>query len=434
MSNIVAIVGRPNVGKSTFYNRLIGSKDAIVDDVSGVTRDRQYGICEWNGKRFTVVDTGGFVKDSSEIFERAIRSQVTIAVEEADAIIFMVDAATGITDLDDDMANMLRRTKKPVFLAVNKVDNHDRLMEANEFWSLGFEETYFIAAISGSATGDILDAITEILPDDEPFETELPKFAIVGQPNVGKSSLTNALLGEQRNIVTDIAGTTRDSIHSTYNKFGKEFVLIDTAGLRKKTKVREDLEFYSVMRAIRAIDESDTCILMIDARDGVTAQDMNILGLIKDRNKGVLIVVNKWDLIEKETNTARDYEKELKDKIAPFKDIPVLFTSVIQKQRIMKVIDLALEVNENRQRKITTSKLNEFIEEIVDHYPPPSHKGRFARIKYATQLPLHYPAFAIFCNNPKYVKASYKQYVENKMRETWNFSGSTITIYFRKSS
>ena len=434
MSNIVAIVGRPNVGKSTFYNRLIGSKDAIVDDVSGVTRDRQYGICEWNGKRFTVVDTGGFVKDSSEIFERAIRSQVTVAVEEADAIIFMVDAATGITDLDDDMANMLRRTKKPVFLAVNKVDNHDRLMEANEFWSLGFEETYFIAAISGSATGDILDAITEILPDEVPFETELPKFAIVGQPNVGKSSLTNALLGEERNIVTDIAGTTRDSIHSIYNKFGKEFVLIDTAGLRKKSKVREDLEFYSVMRAIRAIDESDVCILMIDARDGVTAQDMSILGLIKDRNKGVLIVVNKWDLMEKETNTARDYEKDLKDKIAPFNDIPILFTSVTQKQRIMKVIDLALKVNENRQRKITTSKLNEFIEEIVDRYPPPSHKGRFAKIKYATQLPLHYPAFAIFCNNPKYVKDSYKNYVENKLREAYDFSGSTITIYFRKSS
>lgn len=433
MANIVAIVGRPNVGKSTFYNRMIGERQAIVDDVSGVTRDRMYGTCEWNGKSFTVIDTGGFVRDSDEVFETAIRTQVKIAIEEAAIIIFMVDVTTGITDLDEQVAHVLRRTDKPVFLAVNKVDNHERLIDANEFWSLGFEDTYFLASISGSGTGDLLDAVAEQLEDDSAgSDTSLPKFAIVGRPNVGKSSLTNALLGEERNIVTPIAGTTRDPIHSTYSKFGKEFILIDTAGIRKKKKVHEDLEFYSVMRAVRAIEEADVIFLMVDAQSGVEAQDMNIFNLAKRRNKGIVVLVNKWDLIEKETNTARDFEKEIKKKLAPFVDLPVLFVSALEKQRIFKAIEIGLEVFQNRSQKIRTSVLNEVIGGAIEAYEPPSHRGKFIKIKYITQLPTYYPAFAFFCNYPKYIKESYRNYLENQLRKYFNFKGVPIGIFFRK--
>ena len=421
MGNIVAVVGRPNVGKSTFYNRLIGERQAIIDDVSGVTRDRQYGTSEWNGKTFTVVDTGGFVKDSDDVFEAAIRDQVQIAIDEAAVILFMVDCTTGVTDLDEEVANMLRRTDRPVLLVVNKVDNHNRLMEANEFWSLGFEQTFFLSSLTGSGTGDLLDAVTEHIEEDPPLETDLPKFAIVGQPNVGKSSFTNALLGEDRNIVTDIAGTTRDSIHSKYNKFGKEFLLIDTAGIRKKSKVHENLEFYSVMRAIKAIDEADVCFLMIDAKDGIEAQDMSIFRLAQRRNKGVVILVNKWDLLEKETNTARDYERNLREKLAPFNDLPIVFISVLEKQRIFQAIEAGLKVYENRTRKIKTSELNEVMLAAIDRYPPPSHRGRFVKIKYVTQLPVYYPAFAFFCNNPKHVKENYRNYLENQLRKSFEF-------------
>ncbi len=433
MGNIVAIVGRPNVGKSTLYNRLIGERQAITDDISGVTRDRMYGTCEWNGKTFTVVDTGGFVRNSEDIFEAAIRTQVRIAIDEATAIVFMVDVTTGITDLDEEVADMLRRTDKPVFLAVNKVDNHQRLIDANEFWSLGFDNTFFIASISGSGSGDLLDGITEILPEKEDSDADsIPKFAIVGQPNVGKSSFTNALLGEERNIVTDIAGTTRDPIHSTYTKFGKKFMLIDTAGMRKKAKVHEDLEFYSVMRAIRAIEDADVCFLILDAQDGVEAQDMKIFDLAKKRNKGIVLLINKWDLMEKETNTARDYEKEIKNKIAPFTDVPVLFISALEKQRIFKAIEVGLKVYENRTRKIKTSVLNEVIGDVIDRNEPPSHRGRFVKIKYITQLPTYYPAFAFFCNYPKHVKESYRNFLENQLRSHFDFTGVPIGIFFRK--
>lgn len=431
-NNIVAIVGRPNVGKSTLYNRLIGERQAIIDDTSGVTRDRQYGSSFWNGKTFTVVDTGGFVKNSEDVFEAAIRSQVQIAVQEARVIVFMVDVTTGITDLDEEVADLLRRSDKPVFLAVNKVDNSQRMMDANEFWSLGFEETYFLSSLTGSGSGELLDAVVEHIEEDNEEESEIPKFAIVGQPNVGKSSLTNALLGQERNIVTEIAGTTRDSIHTKYAKFGKEFLLIDTAGIRKKSRVHEDLEFYSVMRAIKAIEEADVCILMIDAQVGLEAQDMSIFRLAQRRNKGIVILVNKWDLVEKETNTARDYEAEIKNRIAPFTDVPVVFISATEKQRIFKAIEVALEVYDNRQRKIKTSELNEVMLEAIERYPPPAHRGRFVKIKYVTQLPTYYPAFAFFCNNPKHVKENYKNYLENQLRKHFHFTGAPLSVFFRK--
>ena len=431
-NNIVAIVGRPNVGKSTFYNRLIGERQAIIDNTSGVTRDRQYGTSFWNGKTFTVVDTGGFVKNSEDVFESAIRSQVRIAIDEARVIVFMVDVTTGITDLDAEVADMLRRSDKPVYLAVNKVDNGKRMIEANEFWGLGFEQTFFLSAITGSGSGELLDEVVEHIDVEEPGEDKIPKFAIVGQPNVGKSSLTNALLGEDRNIVTEIAGTTRDSIHSKYSKFGKEFLLIDTAGIRKKSKVYEDLEFYSVMRAIRAIEEADVCLLMIDAQTGIEAQDMNIFRLAQKRNKGIVLLVNKWDLLEKETNTLRDMEKDLRNRIAPFNDVPIVFISVLEKQRIFKAIEAALEVYENRNRKIKTSQLNEIMQEAIERYPPPVHRGRLVKIKYVTQLPTYYPAFAFFCNNPKHVKENYKNYLENQLRKHFNFSGVPIGVFFRK--
>ncbi|MBP6827790.1 MAG: ribosome biogenesis GTPase Der [Saprospiraceae bacterium] len=431
MGNIVAIIGRPNVGKSTLYNRLVGMRDAITDDFSGVTRDRKYGFCEWNGKRFTVVDTGGFVQSSEDVFEKAIRNQARIAIEEAAVLLFIVDAQTGITDLDEEIARLLRRGDKPVFLVVNKVDNHKSLMEANEFWGLGFENTYFIASISGSGTGDLLDAVVEFIQDEPVMETELPKFAIVGRPNVGKSSLTNALLGEERNIVTPVAGTTRDPIHSVYNKFGKEFVLIDTAGIRKKSKVEEDLEFYSVMRAIRAVEEADVCMLVLDATQGIESQDLNILRLAQKRHKGLVILVNKWDLVTKETNTARDYEQAIKNKLAPFNDIPVMFISALDKQRIFQAVELAMSVYENRTRRIKTSELNEVMMAVIEATPPPSVHARYPKFKYVTQLPTPFPSFAFFVNNPNYVRDSYKQFLENQLRQHFNFTGVPMEVYMR---
>ncbi|MCB0601755.1 MAG: ribosome biogenesis GTPase Der [Saprospiraceae bacterium] len=434
MAQIVAIVGRPNVGKSTLYNRLIGEQEAIIDDISGVTRDRKYGSCEWNGKTFTVIDTGGFVHGSDDVFEKAIRNQVKIAIDEANIILFMVDVTTGITDLDEEVARMLRKTDKDVFVIVNKADNPNRLLAANEFYSLGFENTFFLSAISGSGTGEILDAIAERIEFQEETEEEetLPRFAIIGQPNVGKSSLTNALLGFERNIVTEIAGTTRDSIHSHYNQFGKEFLLIDTAGLRKKGKVHEDLEFYSVIRAIRAVEEADVCLLMIDAETGIEAQDMQIFQLAVRRRKGVVILVNKWDLVEKETNTAKEVEDRIKQKLAPFNDVPVVFISATEKTRIFKAIEVAMDVYERRNQKIRTPELNTWLEEVTTAHPPPSHRGKFVKIKYGNQLPLAYPAFAFFCNYPAAVKGSYKNYLENQLRKRYNFTGVPVAIYFRE--
>jgi GTPase len=432
MGNIVAIVGRPNVGKSTLYNRLVGHREAIVDNESGVTRDRKYGTTEWNGKKFIVVDTGGFVEGSDDVFEAAIRSQVKLAIEEASVLLFMVDTTTGITDLDEEVANMLRRSRKPILLVVNKVDNGERMLDANEFWSMGFENVYFVSAMSGSGTGDLLDALTDQVEEYVPLETDLPKIAIVGQPNVGKSSLVNALLDEDRNIVTDIAGTTRDPIHTHYNKFDKEFIIIDTAGIRKKAKVHENLEFYSVMRAIQAIEKCDVAVIMIDAQTGVEAQDMAIFRLASERHKGVVILVNKWDLVEKTTNTARDYEAEIKRRIAPFDDVPIIFISVTEKQRILKAVELALEVAENRKQKIKTSVLNEWLEEASVRNTPPAHRGHLIKVKYMTQLPLYYPAFALFCNHPKHVPDNFKRFLENDLRKKFNFSGVPISLFFRE--
>jgi GTP-binding protein len=430
----VAIVGRPNVGKSTFFNRLLEQRKAIVDDVSGVTRDRQYGVAEWAGKSFNLIDTGGFVPDSEDIFETEIRKQVLIALEEANALIFMVDAATGITGLDEAMADVLRRTTKPVFLAVNKVDNSERLLEAAEFYSLGFDEIYFLSSMTGSGTGELLDALTAQIKEEQtiPEEEGLPKFAIIGQPNVGKSSLLNALIGQERTIVSDIAGTTRDTIHTRYNLFKKDFVLIDTAGIRRKTKVQEDLEFYSVIRAIKAMDEADVCLLMLDASKGITAQDLNIFSLAVKKGKGIVVLVNKWDVVEKETNTAKEYEKELKQRLAPFTDVPILFISVIDKTRIFRAVESALEVYENRQRKVTTSQLNEVMLQAVEAYHPPVVRGAPLKIKYVTQLPTQVPSFAFFCNFPDDVKQPYKNYLENKLRENFNFKGVPVRLFFRK--
>lgn len=431
MGNIVAIVGRPNVGKSTLYNRLVGARDAITDDFSGVTRDRKYGFCEWNGKRFTVVDTGGFVHGSNDVFESAIRDQARIAMDEAAVILFMTDAQTGVTDLDEQLAKLLRRSDKPVFLIVNKVDNYHNVLDANEFWGLGFENTFFVASISGSGTGDLLDAVVEHIHNEPEVESDVPKLAIVGRPNVGKSSLTNALLGEERNIVTPVAGTTRDPIHSRYNKFGKEFILIDTAGIRKKTKVEEDLEFYSVMRAIRAVEEADVCLLVLDATQGIESQDLNILRLAQKRHKGVVILVNKWDLVKKETNTARDFERAIKNRMAPFDDVPVLFISALEKQRIFQAVETALEVYANRTRRIKTAELNDMMLKIIEETPPPSVKGRYPKFKYVTQLPTHFPAFAFFVNNPNWVRDSYIQFLENQLRKHFDFTGVPIEVYMR---
>ena len=435
MSFTVAITGRPNVGKSTFFNRMLEQRKAIVDDVSGVTRDRQYGVAEWIGRTFNVIDTGGFVVGSDDVFEREIRKQVHIAIDEANVIIFMVDAAAGITNLDESMADLLRRSTKPIFLVVNKVDNHTRMMEASEFYSLGFEHIFFLSSISGSGTGELLDAIVALMPaesDSVTGEEEIPKFAIIGQPNVGKSSLLNALIGQERTIVSDIAGTTRDTIHTHYNLFNKEFVLIDTAGIRRKNKVNEDIEFYSVIRAIKAMDEANVCMIMIDAEKGITAQDLSIFAMAVKKGKGIVMLVNKWDLVEKETNTARDYEKELKQRLAPFSDVPILFISVTEKQRLLKSIEAALMVFENRQRKVATSKLNEVMLKAIEQFHPPVVRGNAVKIKYVTQLPTFAPTFAFFCNYPDDVKLPYQNYLENKLRENFDFAGVPVRLFFRK--
>ena len=434
MGNIVAIVGRPNVGKSTLFNRLVGQKKAIVDEVSGVTRDRIYGKSDWNGIEFSIVDTGGYIVNSDDIFEEEIRKQVNLAIEESDVILFLVDVASGITDMDAEMAEILRKSKKRVILTVNKVDNHERRFDSYEFYNFGLGDPFCISSINGSGTGELLDELVKDFKKEDELlvEPEIPRIAIVGRPNVGKSSLINSLIGEERNIVTPIAGTTRDAIHTRYNKFGHDFYLIDTAGLRRKGKVTEDLEFYSVLRSIRAIENSDVCLLMVDATQGLESQDMNIFNLIIKNRKGVVLVVNKWDLVEKETQTMAEFTRLIKKRVAPFQDIPIVFASALTKQRILKALEEGLEVFENRRRKIPTSKLMEFVEETVGAYPPPSYKGKMVKIKYATQLPTYAPSFVFFCNLPQYIKEPYKRYMENKMREKYNFTGVPLQLFFRQ--
>ena len=432
--SLVAIVGRPNVGKSTLFNRLVGHRQAIVDETAGTTRDRHYGKTDWNGKEFSIIDTGGYAVNTDDIFEDEIRRQVLLAIDEADLILFMVEVKTGITDLDMMMADVLRRSEKKVLVVCNKVDNYDLIYQSHEFYSLGLGDVFCISSMSGSGTGDLMDEILKNLPEDAKAEEmeDLPRITIVGRPNVGKSSLTNALLGEERNIVTNIAGTTRDSIHTRYNKYGMDFYLVDTAGMRKKGKEMEDLEFYSVMRSIRAIENSDVCILMLDAQQGLESQDLNIHNLIVRNRKGCVIVVNKWDLIEKENNTMKEWKEFLEKKLAPFNDIPIIFTSVLNKQRILEVLQQAIRVYNSRRRRIPTSELNDFILPIIEDYPPASTKGKYIRIKYATQLPTPTPQFAFFVNLPQYIKENYRRYLENKIRGEWDFSGVPIQIYFRQ--
>ena len=450
MGKLVAIVGRPNVGKSTLFNRLIGQRQAIVDDFSGVTRDRHYGQSEWNGKTFTIVDTGGFVPNSIDIFENEIANQVKIAIEEADILLFMVDVSSGITPLDESAAELLRRSKKPVLVVVNKVDNSSRQLEAGEFYSLGFDEIFTISSVSGGGTGEMLDRICELMPDvlpevsnekddyseedqtEEELTPALPKIAIVGRPNVGKSSFVNALLGYNRNIVTDIAGTTRDAIHTEYKAFGHHFVLVDTAGIRKKAKVKEDIEFYSVMRSLRALEDCDVAVLMLDATLGMDAQDMNLIHLAVKNGKGLVVLVNKWDLVEKDHKTSLQFEKDIRKKMEPFVNVPILFTSAIEKQRIHRAVEVAVKVYENRRRRIPTHKLNETMLPYIEQYPPPAIKGKYIRIKFVTQLPGSNPKFAFFCNLPQYINEPYKRYLENKIRESFDFEGVPITIYMRK--
>ncbi len=434
--SLVAIVGRPNVGKSTLFNRLVGMRKAIVDDTAGVTRDRHYGKCDWCGREFSIVDTGGYTSNSEDVFEEAIRRQVLIAIDEADLVLFMVEAGTGITDYDAEIADVLRRSKKTVILCVNKVDSGEKIFDTYQFYALGLGELYSISAANGSGTGDLLDAVVKALPeedapalDDRP---DLPHIAIVGKPNVGKSSMTNALLGNERNIVTPVAGTTRDSISTYYNKFGHEFMLVDTAGIRKKGKVHEDLEFYSVMRSIKAIEHSDICVLMIDAESGMEAQDMNIFNLIRRNRKGCVIVVNKWDIFIKDSNTMRDYTRALKSRLEPFDDVPVVFTSVLKMQRVMDVLDAVAKVAENYSRKIPTARLNETLLPLVEETPPPAWKGKYVKIKYVTQLPTAFPAFAFFCNLPQYIKEPYKRFLENKLRENFDLTGCPVQIYCRQ--
>ncbi len=434
MNNIVAIVGRPNVGKSTFFNRLIQRREAIVDSVSGVTRDRNYGKSEWNGKEFSVIDTGGYIKGSDDVFEAEIRRQVELAIDEADAIIFVVDVEEGITPMDAEVAKLLRKVTKPILLAVNKVDNSMREKDAIEFYNLGLGEYFTIASISGSGTGDLLDKLVEVLPDlQETTEEEvLPRFCVVGRPNAGKSSFINALIGEDRYIVTDIAGTTRDSIDTRYNRFGFEFNLVDTAGIRRKAKVKEDLEFYSVMRSVRAIEHSDVCILLIDATRGFEGQDQSIFWLAEKNRKGVIILVNKWDLVEKDTMSTRDYENKIREELQPFTDVPIIFTSALTKQRLLKALEETVKVYENRKQRITTSKFNDFMLKLIEAYPPPALKGKYVKIKYCMQLPTPTPQFVFFANLPQYVKEPYKRFLENKIRENWDFSGVPIDIYIRE--
>ncbi|MBN2164668.1 MAG: ribosome biogenesis GTPase Der [Marinilabiliaceae bacterium] len=434
MGNIVAIVGRPNVGKSTLFNRLTGTRQAIVDEMAGVTRDRLYGKALWNGVEFSIIDTGGYAVNSDDIFEEEIRKQVEIAIEESDMVLFVVDVTIGITDYDENVAEILRRSNKKVIVVVNKVDNNDRIPESSYFYALGIENLFPVSSINGSGTGELLDHLVEYLPkqEEDELEQELPKFTIVGRPNAGKSSIVNAFIGEDRNIVTPIEGTTRDSIYTRYNKFGHDFYLVDTAGLRKKGKVKEDLEFYSVMRAVRAIENSDVCLLMIDATRGIESQDLKIFNLIQRNQKGVVILVNKWDLIEKDKNATKDYEQIIRERIAPFTDVPIVFTSALTKQRILKALEMATEVYENKNRKVTTARLNEILLPIIENTPPPSIKGKYIKIKYITQLPSSTPSFAFFCNLPQYVKEPYKRFLENKIREKFSFSGIPINIFMRK--
>jgi GTP-binding protein len=434
MSYTVAIVGRPNVGKSTLFNRLLEQRKAIVDDISGVTRDRQYGIADWIGKQFNVIDTGGFVEGGTEVFENEIRKQVRIAINEADAIFFVVDVSTGITHLDQSVADVLRRSTKPVFLVVNKVDNSQRELEATEFYALGFDQIFNISSISGSGTGELLDALVANIGNVEEIDIhgDLPRFAIVGQPNVGKSSLLNALVGEERTIVSTIAGTTRDTIHTHYKMFQKEFILIDTAGIRRKNKVDEDLEFYSVIRAIRAIDEADVCLIMIDAKNGITQQDLAIFSLAEKKGRGIVFLVNKWDTMEKETNTAKEYEEMLKKKLAPFNDVPILFISATEKTRIFKVVEMALQVAENRKSRIPTSTLNDVMLKAIEAYHAPVVRGHAVKIKFVSQLPTQVTSFAFFANYPDDIKAPYRNYLENQLRKNFNLTGIPVRIYFRK--
>ena len=433
MSNIVAIVGRPNVGKSTLFNRLVGARKAIVKEVSGVTRDRHYGKSNWNGKDFSVIDTGGYVTGSDDVFEGEIRRQVEIAIDEANVILFMVDVETGVTDLDQAVAHVLRKSVKPVMVVANKVDNHDRLNEIYEFYNFGLDQVYGISSINGSGTGDLLDALVSKFSEDQIREDlGIPRLAIVGKPNVGKSSLTNALLGNERNIVTNISGTTRDSIDSRYNAFGFDMILVDTAGIRKKSKVHEDIEFYSVMRAIRTIEDCDVCLFMIDGTEPVQNQDMSIFSVIEKNKKGIVLLVNKWDLIEKDTSSTKKYEESIKERLAPFTDLPIVFISALNKQRIHKALETAMQVYQNRMQKIPTSQLNEVMLEAIKKNPPPSYKGKYIKIKYVTQLPTHSPSFAFFCNLPQYIKDPYKRYIENQLRQSFNLNGVPIRVFFRK--
>ena len=433
MSNIVAIVGRPNVGKSTFFNRLTESRAAIVDDTPGVTRDRNYGKCLWNGVEFSVIDTGGYVSGSDDVFEEEIRRQAKLAIQESDVIVFLVDVESGLTELDESVFDFLRRNDKPVITVVNKVDTHQRSLDANEFYSLGVEKIFCVSSINGLGSGDLLDEIVSLLPPkvEVVVDEKIPRIAIVGRPNVGKSSIINTLVGEERHIVTDVAGTTRDSVAQNYNKFGHNFILVDTAGLRKKTKVAEDVEFYSVMRSIRTIEDSDVCVLVLDATRGVEGQDVSIFHLIHRNKKGIVVVVNKWDLVEKDNHTMKKFEEDILEKFAPIVDVPIVFTSALTKQRILKILESAMMVFENRNRHIPTSKLNELLLGAIEAYPPPAHKGKYVKIKYITQLPTKIPSFAFFCNLPQYVKDPYKRYLENKIRANFNFTGIPIQLYFR---
>jgi len=434
MSNIVAIVGRPNVGKSTFFNRLTESRAAIVDDMPGVTRDRNYGKSIWNGVEFSVIDTGGYVSGSDDVFEEEIRRQANLAIQEADVIVFLVDVESGLTELDESVYDLLRRNKKPVITVVNKVDNHQRSLDANEFYALGIEKLFCVSSINGSGTGDLLDEIVDLLPKVAETEVDetIPRIAVVGRPNVGKSSIINTLVGEDRHIVTEVAGTTRDAVAQHYNKFGHNFILVDTAGLRKKTKVAEDVEFYSVMRSVRTIEDSDVCVLVLDATRGVEGQDVTIFHLIHRNKKGIVVVVNKWDLIEKDNSTMKNFENDILEKFAPVTDIPIVFTSALTKQRILKILEDAMMVFENRNRHIATSKLNELLLGFIEAYPPPAYKGKYIKIKYITQLPTKIPSFAFFCNLPQYIRDPYKRYLENKIRSNFNFKGIPIQLYFRQ--
>ena len=434
MNNIVAIVGRPNVGKSTLFNRLIQRREAIVDSVSGVTRDRNYGKSEWNGKEFSVIDTGGYIRGSDDVFEGEIRKQVELAIDEADVIIFVVDVEEGITPMDDAVAKLLRKVTKPVLLAVNKVDNAMREKDAVEFYNLGLGEYFTFASISGSGTGDLLDELIRVFPEkpEAPEEDELPRFAVVGRPNAGKSSFINALIGKERYIVTDIAGTTRDAIDTKFDRFGFEFNLVDTAGIRRKAKVKEDLEFYSVMRSVRAIEHADICILLIDATRGFEGQDQSIFWLAEKNRKGVVILVNKWDLIEKDTQSTRDYELKIRQELEPFTDVPILFISALTKQRLLKALEVTVQVFENRKQRVATSKFNDYMLKVIEGYPPPALKGKYVKIKYCMQLPTPTPQFVFFANMPQYVKEPYKRFLENKIRENWDFSGVPIDIYIRE--